>query len=289
MRELLLAGVLGVLPFSKSMSATQEAGERPLPIKVEPKAITLEAVDLVKSTDAASQQKARALLTDEKFLQRLNTEREYLVFPAESLQLWFILDALSTNAAPDAIETLNTIAGNPLYRDSGPRQTVLLKISEKVQKPPANIERLWKEQIRPNADELNLAVETLVANGSLEAIRIFEQELLRNEHEPDYLVAWFQDPILRHRQDPVLLEACERLLRAGKWSEDLKRALVEALFDYHPDAWYLKENEPPKPPSRSKLSEPARQKLLAIADFALQNGWIGNGRHDQIQTELKGK
>ena len=271
------------------MAANEQAGEAPQPLKVETKAVTLEAVQWVKSPDTESQQKARALLTDEKFLQSLNSEREYLVFPAESLQLWFVLDALARNAAPPAIETLNIIAGNPLYRDPGPRRTVLLKSSQNARTPPANVERFWKEQVRPNADELNLAVETLVANGSPAAIKILEQEFLRNEHEPDYLVAWFQDPILRHRQDLVLLEASERLLRTEKWSEDLKHSLVEALFDYRPKAWYLEENEPPKPPPRSALTEAERRKLQEIADLAAQNGWLTRERHAQIQSELKGR
>src|SRR5262245_37490249 len=127
MRELILVCVIGGTFLSNIMAAKKEAGESPRPLKVEPKPTTLEVVELVKRSDAESHQKARAFLTDENFLQRLNTEREYSVFPPESLQVWFILDALSRNTAPAAVETLNIIAGNPAYRDSGPRQTALLR------------------------------------------------------------------------------------------------------------------------------------------------------------------
>src|SRR5687767_785368 len=88
MRPVFLACALGLKFFLPTVMAAPSAGEVPLPnITVEPKTPTREAVSLVQSAEEAKQKKARSLLTDEKFLQQLNTEREYLVFPPESLQL----------------------------------------------------------------------------------------------------------------------------------------------------------------------------------------------------------
>lgn len=76
-----------------------------------------------------------------------------------------------------------------------------------------------------------------------------------------------QDPILVHRNDVPALRLCDSLLR-GALEIGLSASLVEALFDYKPDAWYL-ECEPPAPPPRSAASQEARELLRRIGDYAL--------------------
>ena len=296
LRELIFVGAcfITLLPMSTQGAATQgAAGLVPPKVEIQPKPLTREVIDLVRSSEASKHEKARTLLADKNYLLRLNTEQEYLALPAESLQLHLILDALCDNSSKEATETINLLAGNSLYSDAAAglpqTQTLLLLSSRKVASAPANLQRFWKDQLKPEADDLHLAVETLVANGSAEAIKVLEESLRQNEYEPDFVVAWFRDPFLKHRQDPRLLEMCDRLLRSENWSSDLKPPLIEALFEYRPKAWYTQENEPPKPPGRAALSPAARQKLGEIAELALAKGWINQDQHSRIKQELQAK
>lgn len=264
-----------------------DGGLVPPKIKIERKKITIEAIELAGSLDKVKHEQLRTLLTDEDYLQRLNTAQEYIMLSPEYLQLNFILEALSEN--PDRLgpETIDFLAGRPLYQEPGPRQTALLMTSGKITTAPTNIQQLWKDQLVPEADELNLTVEMLIANGSPEAIGIFENALLTHNYDQDYVIAWLQEHVLTHRHDLHLLESCKRLLELENWPGELKTVLVEVLFDYRPQDWYLMENEPPKPPDRDTLSPASRQKLIEIADLALNRYHLDKDRHSKIKAELR--
>ena len=258
-------------------------------LQVQMKDVTLEAIKLARSSDKASHEQLRTLLTNKDYLLSLNTPDHYLRLPPECLQLHFILDALTERPDELPLGTLDCLADSPLYQQPGPRQILLLTASGKINSAPPKLTKLWERQLAPEADELDLTVEALIANGSPAAIGILEKALLNNEYEPDYVIAWLQEPVLTHRQDLPLLVACERLLQAEKWPTELKSALVEVLYDYRPKHWYLMDNAPPEPPRRDALSPAARTKLIEIAELALREGYLDETRRAKIQAELTAK
>jgi len=271
---------------TESPQPSEASGLVPPKVQVVKKDKTLEAMALARSTEPADHDRLRALLTDEEHLRSLDTPDEYLRLPVENLQLHFVLTELSDNTAAPALETLDQLARHAAYREPGPRPALLLLASGKIGEVPAGIRQLWKEQLDADADELELAVAMVVANGSVEAISILEDALLHQSYDQDQVIAWLQDPILTHRQDVPLLAMCERLLRSEDWPGQLRTVLVEVLFDYRPDAWYMIDVEPPRPPSRDALSAAARERLIAIADLALREGMIDKARRAEIDAQL---
>ncbi|MEO0974899.1 MAG: hypothetical protein AAFX85_17565, partial [Pseudomonadota bacterium] len=134
--------------------------------------------------------------------------------------------------------------------------------------------------------ELGRTIDVIVRNGSPSAIAVLEEVLPDERQREDYIVAWLRDPLLRHRHDVALLEACQRLLTGNELSKARKRAMVEALFNYEPERWYHPESPPPLPPARDTLSDGARQLLLDIAQQARAAKLLRGGEHRRIRKEL---
>jgi hypothetical protein len=260
-----------VCPGCKGTEAEMTSqGMKPPPVVVKMTPLTLDTLKLAHESTKEAQSQLHSMLIDPAFLRRLNTDHEYLALDPKNLQLYFILEALALNSAPAARELIGDLARTPLYRYPGGYQEALLEASVKVTNPAPGLLALWQEQLAPDASALYRTVRVLVANGAKEAIDLFEQRLLENKYREDYVVLWFRNPVLRHRQDRLLLEAYERLLQNPNWPLRLKRFLVEALFDYQPQSWYHLEidADPPKPPSRDTLSEDSRQILQRIAKIS---------------------
>lgn len=270
---------------STSPGAPQQGMVSPV-TKIDLKKSTANAIGLAKTGDASKHKKLRTLLTDENYLLTLNSAYEYLALPSESLQLHFILDALADQRFSESLKTLDVLAESPLYRQPGNRQVLLLKATGKIGAPTAGIKKLWKLQLEHQEGEFHLVVDVLVENGTPEAIAILENALLTGDYPHDYVIAWLRGAILKHRQDVPLLAACQRLLKSISWPDEFKTVLVEILYDYKPEYWYMPEHVPPKPPDISLLTRPAQQKLLEIADWALDQGYFNHARHSEIMKQL---
>ena len=253
---------------------------------IEKKLVTQKVIKLASENTEEAQCWLRSKVTDPEFLQRLNSEREYLALRPENLQLYFILEALAMNPAPVAQGLFDELTSAPLYSYPGPYLAALLEASVHVAKPASGLIALWLEQLKPDASELNRTVDVVVANGSAEAIHLFESVLLENKYREDYVIAWFRYTVLRHRQDLMLLKACERLLQSSSWPARLKSFLVEVLFEYQPERWYQIDVTPPKPPARSSLSENSRDILRKIAQLGRDKKIISRKRYIEIQNEL---
>jgi hypothetical protein len=258
----------GIAMASSPFGSGPAGGALPPSVPLELSEITVEAIALARQDCPAAHEQLRGRLLDTAWLHRLNAELEYVALGPPDLQLYFILEALAANPSGPARETLGTLAADARYATPGPFLPLLLEASKGSAEPPEPLIALWASQLATDASELARTIDTLVANGSAPAIRLFEQSLLERDYREDYVVSWLRDPVLRHRQDLILLQACHRLLESPRWRELYKTTLVEVLFDYQPKAWYHPETPPPQPPSRSELTEEARQTLLRIADAA---------------------
>jgi hypothetical protein len=188
--------------------------------------------------------------------------------PARRLPLALVMDALRTNQSPAARTTLVSLAVSATFTNSLPRLELLLRALASVNPPPSEVLRLWKQQSQPDAPFRHIVVDALVENGSEPALALLGRIFTDPGHDDEEKVAWMRGPLLRHRNDVLLLLGCEKLLTNGL-PLTLRAALVEALCDYRPRSWYTVE-PPPKPPARDQASPEARAVLCRICEFALK-------------------
>ena len=249
-----------------------------------------EAIGLAKSDKPEDHARLARQLQSEAYLDRLDSPEVVQVVEPVGLQLGHVLRA----AAADAPGVIDKLVESPLYAEPGPRQAALVHASAAAREPHKGLIRFWRLQLDPEADELESTIDALFRNGSDAAILLLKEAFTSDAFDDELVFWWFRGPLLERRQDVRLLTMAEDLLRdpgtaaAQKAVLNAKRrfVLVEALFDYRPNDWYAIDDEAPRPPDRSNLTDDARRKLLAIADLAERERLIDADKRARIQSEL---
>lgn len=244
--------------------------------------LAAEAIALARSKSKADQMQLGKLLIDKGWLDRLDPPTVAQGIDPRFLQLTSVLKV----AAKEAPRTIEVSAGHPLYRQPGWRQAALIEASGALSKPGPKLIKLWRSQLKPQADELETTIRALVQNQSPPALSLLEEAFSSSAFSDELVISWFRDPVLQHRQDLKLLTSLERMLKAGRLTAKRKASLVEVIFDYRPLDWYISTDKPPIPPRRSELTEAARRRLRSIADMAAKERLIDQGRRAEIETEL---
>jgi hypothetical protein len=244
------------------------------------------AVALARSSSAAEHERLRQDLGSSEFLLRLNSTDEYGRLKAEQLRVAGVLKALADNRSTAAAATIDALAQSKEFLAEPNRQELLLRTVRDRRPASPAVAAFLEQQSHPNADNLHLAIDVIVANGSEPAIAVLERALSSTNQEPENITGWMRDPILRHRQDVPLLKACERLLKGSALSPELKQSLVEVLFDYRPEKWYPPDSDRPSPPQRSAATPEARAVLKEIGDWALQQESLPKDLRAKVQAEL---
>jgi hypothetical protein len=244
------------------------------------------AVALARSTVPAEQESLRHDLGSSEFLLRLNSTDEYGRLRAEQLRAAGVLKALGDNRSAAAAGTIDFLAQDKEFLAEPSRQELLLRTVRNERPVSPAVAAFLEQQSQPNADNLHLAIDVLAANGSEPAIAVLERALSATNQEPENKTGWMRDPILRHRQDVPLLQACERLLKGHALSPELKQSLVEVLFEYRPEQWYPPDSDRPRPPQRSAASPEARTVLRQIGDWASHQETLPPELRAKVQAEL---
>lgn len=247
-----------------------------------PSPLARQAIDLAGSGAAEDRARLGALLLDATWLDRLDPPQAAAGIDPAALQLTAVLRA----AARRAPEVLEGPAASPLYRMSDYRRAALLAASGEVSRPGPALISLWRDQLDPEADELETTVRALARGASRAGVRLLGEAFTSDAFDTQLVISWFRDPVLQQRQNPVLLAEVEDLLRSARLGPERRYALVEALFEYRPEHWYASAAAPPAPPSRGALGDDARQRLRAIADLAVGLGILSVGRRAQIEAEI---
>ena len=247
-------------------------GVAPPPVTVEINPATAKAVALAASDSDEALARLGQHLVDVAYLAALNTEQEYLALNADRLQLYFILQALAQNRNSSANVVFGEVSAGRPFQYPGPNLAALLEASRLVHEPPEGLLSVWRSQLTPESSELHRTVDVLVDNGSAPALGLLADVLLDPEFREDFLVVWFRDSILRHRQDEHLLEMCRSLLENPGWPKRKKALLLSVLFDYNPEGWYAIDVDPPEPPDPAGISEKSRALLEVIAGIAREQG-----------------
>lgn len=232
----------------------------------EPKPLVDTAVEFAASADLGDQNTLLGFLNASDFLLKLNSTREYDSSRPKQLRVAKIIRVLRDSPHAASKQTLIGLArGGAFVGDNWLRQELLVRALVSIRPATPEAIKYWDSQSTPLAVNRHITIDMLCENGSDPAMALLERKLQDPEQEMEFKIVWIRDPMLRHRNDPPLLRASERMI-AQTLPGDLRYFLLEAICAYDPD-WYLGCLKP-KPPPRALATPEARQVLRQICRFA---------------------
>jgi hypothetical protein len=220
-----------------------------------------------------------------EFLTRLDSEADYQVATRQRLRLSRVMEAVSSNPIPSAQRLVALLMLDPLWLQNAERVEVLLQASVRLRPPPTEVVSFWDKHCQPDDGITPVTVTVLIANGTELALRLLEKKFADPGHDESDKIAWMHSPLLAHRNDLPLLESCERMLK-GSLPEKLRPPLIESLFDYRPEEWYLPASIS-TPPARRLATLPARAELRKIGEYALEHLSLTEAQKLSIQKTLE--
>jgi hypothetical protein len=232
----------------------------------EPKPLVATAVEFAASAELADHNTLLGFLNSGDFLLKLNTAREYDTARPKQLRVAKIIRVLRDSQHPAAKQTLIGLArGGAFVGDNWLRQELLVRALVSIRPATPDAIRYWDAQSTPLAVNRHITIEMLCENGTDPAMVLLERKLQDPEQEMEFKIVWIRDPMLRHRNDPPLLRASERMI-SQSLPGDLRYYLLEAICAYDPD-WYPGCMKP-KPPPRALATPEAREVLRRLCKFA---------------------
>jgi hypothetical protein len=221
------------------------------------------------SAEAPRHQHLLAELQTPAYLESLDSPADYAEAARLGLHVGHILDALARNPAPSAQRALRALTASKTFLAHDERAIALIRASANVRPASTDWVRFWDRYSRPDDGFTPTTIGVLVDNGSEPALRLLEQKLADPHHGDDDKRAWMHREVLRHRNDPPLLQASGRLLK-GRLPNRLRSALVETLFDYRPGEWF-KPGYGVSAPPLAAASASARVELRRVGNLALHS------------------
>jgi hypothetical protein len=231
-----------------------------------PQELQTAALTLARSDNSSDHDLLRESLGSAGFLGRLDSPGDYQASPRKRLRISRVLEGLSTNTAPSAYRVLAYLTHDRTFLMEDERIVALIEASARLRPPPPEFIAFWDRYSQPDDGFTPVTITALVDNGTEPALQLFEKKMADPGHEDDVKIAWMHSRILPHRNDLLLLETCERLLKGGL-PERLRPDLVESLCDYRPGEWFRPATAV-NPPDRSLASPAARAELRKICLFA---------------------
>ncbi len=205
-------------------------------------------------------------LDSREFLLKLNTEQDYIRQRAKGLKVARVVKALMDSPHGVAKPTLVALTRARNFLSFELLQELLVRALAAVRPSPPDAIAYWDSHSQPDSNNLHLVIEAIFANGSDPALALFERKLNDPRQEIECKTIWLRDPMLRHRNDPPVLRACERMIVQGSVQESIRPLVVEALCGYERE-WYLACKKP-RPPLRAMATPEAREILRRICEFA---------------------
>jgi hypothetical protein len=241
------------------------------------------ALKAAASTDGAEHQALRSRLVTQPVLDLLDSLADYEK-PPKTLNIAGVLKQLMDNRTPMADETLNALASNDHFTSILPRQHLMILAMVPVRPASKEAVDLWRRHSQPKAPYKHVAMDSMANNGTEPAMALFEEVMASPAHTHDNKIMWMRDPVLRHRDNPVVLLMCERLL-TKTLAVEIRPHLVSALFE-HREEWYL-SCDPPEPPMLLTTPRDAKLTLRRIGEHALANIQIEARTQAEIEGTLK--
>jgi hypothetical protein len=185
----------------------------------------------------------------------------------QHLRLARVIRGLMENSRSSAQQAILRLTDAPVFHDHFQRIQILIRALSEIRPSPPAAMVYWEKYGRPGSPVTYDVVEALCLNQSPPALALLETRFAAPEFSVREKQVWMRESILVRRYDQPLLESCERILQ-GAMDNPLKSCLVEVLFDYRPEEWFI-ECAPPKPAELDTAGDPSREVLVRIGEFAL--------------------
>jgi hypothetical protein len=220
----------------------------------------------------------------EAFLHQLDDAEQY-TGTYDQLRLGRVLDTLAANPAPAARHTLVSLMESEVFLGNVLRVQLYLRAFRDVRPLPDAIVSLLDALAVPDSPIGHDVMAVLLENQSAAAMRLVEAKLLAENVPRVQKQAWLREALIGHRYDDAVLDLARRIMDRTD-HQSLKVDLVETLFDYKPDDWYVIENvvEPPRP---DDLSPQQQVKLKAIATAALESLALTDSLRRRVTSTLR--
>ncbi len=173
-----------------------------------------------------------------------------------------ILEALRTNPSVYSGRLLTYLAGDPAFLADSGRLAMLLPALAAVAPMTPEAAEVFR---RTNAEGyFSLNGPLLLANGSPEAVALFEEMVADRSATADDRIAMIRTAVVPRRIEEYVVAACARLL-SKSLEPGVEMGLIEAMFDYQERKWFGVAKHAPAPPAWGAASTAAILALLGIA------------------------
>jgi hypothetical protein len=239
---------------------------------------------LARSTRAADHEELGKWLPSGDFLARLDEPERYLGAPGKT-RIAAILRELSDNRAPSAEAVLVALTRSSIFNAEPLRTDILIRACVPLRPAPPDVVRFWDEHWLPDDAFAYVTPDAVCDNGSAPALALLERKMADVGHPDDDKQVWMVTGIMMHRNEPLMLESCDRMLRGGI-PENLRPLLVEVIFDYRPTEWFRPATVL-VPPDRKLAGPEARERLRRMGAFALQSVALTDAQKDVVRRVLR--
>ena len=223
-------------------------------------------------------------MNSQDFLSRLDTPEDY-ENTYSKLRLASIINVLMKNPSESAYHAILQLINANIFLGNLLRIQILIHALS-VTRPlaPQAVDYLNKVSAAESPLVYDV-IKTLCVNQSKPAIQMLEEKFSQLQlPDNNQKITWLRDLILPRRNDEPLLDCCERLLN-HPMPDDFKIELVEVLFDYKPDDWYVGCRKP-EPPPREEASAKALEILQRIGQLALKSLKLKPEQRKQVKAVL---
>jgi hypothetical protein len=251
-----------------------------------PNELSVQALRLAASVNPTDHHELQSYLEDAEFLNRLDSELDYIKRKRTDLRIGRVIDALARNEVNSAQQVLTNLTESNIFLAHDRRVELLIDASVHVRPTPPQMVRFWQKCLNPIHGYPTLTVDAMVKNGSPSAMEQLERTMADPAYEDADKIGWMRRSFLKHRNDLPLLQSCRRMF-SGVLPEPLRPFLVEVLFDYRPGEWFRPSWSAPRP-SRAKMTTEARQELHAIGRLALESIELTKTQQFAIERTLAG-
>lgn len=147
----------------------------------------------------------------------------------------------------------------------------LCRAARLVKKPSAAFLTFLDEEMRRERTSPGTIVHALTVYGTPAAARILARHFASKEFDSTQKAGWLHRDLLTVRTRPAFFAIFKQAIMANAEDADLRKCLVETLFDYRPDLWYGDYvTDPPKPPAWADASTEVLQEVVKLADVAMK-------------------
>lgn len=223
------------------------------------------------------------LLTDTDFIARLDPSGDAASYTG--LRLGTVLGVLADNRHPYAKNIVVSQIDNKIMQADLLRIQLLVHVLANLDDSSSKIVAYWKSLAKADSPLLFDVVQALCASRSGSAIGLLEEMFLSQQYSSGSKQTWMRQIIFELRDNKVILQSAERLIR-GQLPESLRSDLIDVLYDYRPQEWYI-GTVIPSPPTGKALSEEARATRQRIAEYALSHMNLSDRQRQTLQKSLK--